>query len=349
MKRVLGLVLALGSAACGGGDAVADTPVPRPEQAVMEDLDRGLVDAIEARVAAVDADPGSPGAWLALGMTNEAHSQHDLALPCYEAAVERDAGDPRTWYRLGLARARGGDLEGARLGVARVLDLDPSYQAARLKLGYLALDAGDAPAARVAFEAAGDQPAARQGLAQADLDEGRAADALARLEDPALMEGANRALTQRLRGLALARLGREAEASAALAAGVGARPVIPDAWSREVGEHKVGASAVLMRARKLLDRGKPAAALELLAPLEGDDDHRVLRLLAAVRARSGRFDLAADALERAAALQPDDPEVVVALASALDHQLRALLPDCHARGIGVRADDLGHDARVGHA
>lgn len=323
MNRLLGVLLVLGPAACGGGGAGVETPVPLPAEAVLADLDRGLVSAIEARAAAVEADPTSAAAWLALGMTYEAHSQHDLSLACYEAAAERGEGDAKVWYRLGLARARGGDLAGARAGVAQALELEPSYGAARLRLGYLALDEGDLAAARAAFEQAGEAPAALQGLAQADLEEGLPEEALGRLEEPALQEGAHRPLTQRLRGLALARLGREEEASAALAAGVGARPVIADPWSRAVGEHKVGASAVLMRARKLLDRGKPEAALELLEPLQGDDDPRVLRLLAAVHARSARFDLAGSCLERAAGLQPDDPEVFVAWASALDQQLRA--------------------------
>ncbi len=333
--RSLPAALTLLLVACGGqggppagAGASGDGP-PLPSEERMTQLDQELAEAIGERARRIEAAPEDGREYLELGMLYEAHSQHDLALPAYERAVALLRDDAKAWYRLGLARARGGDLAGARAALERTLALRPDYTAARLRLGFLLLDAGEPAAAREAFEGAGDLPAALQGLAQADLEQDRPAEALQRLSDPALREGAAAALTERLRGQALARLGRDEQAREALARGRGARPAFADPWTREVSSRKVGVSALLLRARKLLDRGKPDAAAELLQPLEERDDARVLRLLAAIVARQGRYAEAASLLERAAALEPDEPLVVVALASALEQGLRA----SEARGV----------------
>ncbi|MDA1267194.1 MAG: tetratricopeptide repeat protein, partial [Planctomycetota bacterium] len=207
-----------------------------------------------------------------------------------------------------------------------LLELDASYEPARLRLGYLHLDAGDPVSARSVFELVlrktPSEPAALQGLAQCDLDEGEPQSALERLAPASLREGAQRPLTQRLRGLALARLGRNAEAEIALAEGLAAKPVIQDPWSREVNRFKVGLSALIMRAQKLVDRGKVPAALELIEVHRDAGDTRVLRLLGKAYARQGRFADAAGALADAFVLEPDAPELALALAAAYSQDLR---------------------------
>ena len=309
-------------AACGGSVPQAPPLVPRPGPGLSEHLDPELASAIGREVEAIERDPTGFEAWFKLGMTYEAHSQHDLALACYQGAVDLQPASDRARYRLGLALGRSGRLEEAVLELERVLDMTPSYAAARIRLGYLLLDSGRTLDAKEVFRADMGEPAAVQGVAQAELELGNYEEALAVLEDPRVMSGPHRPLTQRLLGLSLARLGRTEEAQAALAMGVAARPVFSDPWSRQVAAFKVGASAIVMRAQKMVDNGRIELALELLGPLRDGADPRVLRLTGVALARAGDFSGAAEALGEALDLEPGDPDLVLALAAALSQCLR---------------------------
>lgn len=309
-------------AACGGPALEPPGAVPMPGPASMEHLDPGLAEAITLGVQAIRADPASSRPWLELGMTYEAHSQHDLSLACYTEAVRLQPESDRAGYRLGLALGRAGRLEDAALELRRVIDVNPDYVAARLRLGYLLLDAGKQGEAKEAFMAVLDEPAAIQGLAQAELELGHPEEALRTLGDPGLMVGPHIPLTKRLVGLALARLGRTQEAQEALALGVGAKPVFADPWSRQVASYKVGTSAIVMRAQKMVDNGRFELALGLLGPLRADGDVRVLRLTGVALARVGDFSGAAEVLSEAVLAEPGDPVLVVALAASLSQCLR---------------------------
>jgi tetratricopeptide (TPR) repeat protein len=320
----IGLLLIGSCGDDGGGDAPPQhQPAPMPSAARLGELDPQLAQAIRAGAAAIEAAPGESRPWLDLGMTYEAHSMHTLAQSCYEGATVLAQEDARAWYRLGLSRVRAGELrEGAR-ALERTLELEPNYNPARLRLGFALLDGGEPERARLAFEGLpADDLVARQGLAQVALESGKPDRTLELLADPALMSGPHRSLTQRLRGRALARTGHAAQAQSALAAGRSAKPSIVDPWSREVARFKVGVSALVLRAGKLVDRGRVPAALELLEPLRAGGDGRVLRLLGSAYAHVGRFADAAECLREAREGEPDDGVLTLALAAALSQDMR---------------------------
>lgn len=322
MKTCALLVTVALLACCDPSASEFRRSIPRPDPERMLRLDLGLAAAIRDGVAAIEQAPGDAQGWLDLGMTYEAHSQHDLAQQCYEAAVGLQPNDARAVYRLALAFGRSGRPFDAVHSLQRVLALAPGYVPASLRLGYAFLDCGQAAAAKEAFQSVGGEVAAVQGIAQAYLELGDPQAALDVLQDPSLLVGGHRPLTQRLLGLSLSRLGRTSEARDALAQGVAAKPVISDSWSRTVARFKVGATALVMRAHKMVDNGRYQLALELLEPLRGEGDHRVLRLTGVALARSGDFSGAAESLGAAAALEPDDPELALALAAALSQCLR---------------------------
>ena len=130
--------------------AVADIPrIPN-----LNELDPGFATAVRDALAAVERDPSSGGAVGALGRLYQAHRYVDQARRCYERAAALDPGTAEWPYYLGfLAAGRGAHNEAAR-HFERVLELRPSYWAARVRLGNALLAAGDLDAAERAFRAA---------------------------------------------------------------------------------------------------------------------------------------------------------------------------------------------------
>ena len=117
-------------------------------------LDPGFVTGVRDAMAAVERDPASGAAIGALGRLYQAHRYIDQARGCYERAAELDPGAAEWPYYLGfLAAGRGANGEAVR-HFERVLELRPSYWAARVRLGNALLAAGDLDGAERAFRAA---------------------------------------------------------------------------------------------------------------------------------------------------------------------------------------------------
>lgn len=314
--RLTGLGTAAGLlAACGG---------PPPEVPVPTDLatfDGELQEAIQNAVTGVLEEHEDAATWLRLGMTYEAHSMHDYALRCYRSAVERAPEDARAWYRLAVAATNDGDAELVAEAYGRMSELAPEYTPARRRHGRWLLELGQFDAARAEFEAAlGSDPedhSSALGLVQVLLEEDRPREVIDALEDPRFARGGHAALAHRVRGLAMVRLGLEGAVDE-LRRGEGARPGGGDPWSREVAELKVGESAVLLRAGRMIDRGQAAVAVQLLEELvtRSADDPRVHRRLAKAYASLQRWEDSARSLLRTAELEPDDPDLFLGIAAA---------------------------------
>jgi len=320
LPQVAALALLLGG--CEGkplGPSSPDAEPPVP--ADLSQFDGELTRAIEQGVALARRASSSAAAWMELGMTYEAHNLHDYALPCYLQASELAPDDPKAWYRLGIAAGNEGDAGLALGSLERVVELAPDYAPARRRLARWYLDLGETAKARAAFEAAlalePEDLSARIGLAQVELEEDDPSAAIARLAAAEFQRGPQAALAHRVRGLAMIRLGAPG-AALELERGEGAKPGGSDPWSRAVAERKVGESALLMRAGRLIDRGQAEAGVELLEELvkTAPDDARVQRRLAKGYALLARWSDAARALSRAIELEPDDPELFLALAAA---------------------------------
>lgn len=320
---LLALLLSACRRAPGPEEGAVRAPVEPPAPATMQGLDEHLAQCLEEKIGAVRARPGDVLPWVELGMTYEAHAMFELAEPCYERAVELDGSQARHWYRLAVAHKRNGRLDAALEAVARTCELAPDYAPALDRRGAWLLELHELEEAARCFERAlaldPADPAAAIGLAQVRLEAGEPERALEGLEDPDLLAGPNGPLARRVRGTALARLGREEEAARELALGKSARTVYPDPWSREVQEHRIGTSAALLKATRLLTRGRADAAAQVLeeARERSPDDSRVLRKLASVYTRLARPADARAALEEAVALEPDDALLRVGLCWAL--------------------------------
>ena len=145
----------------------------------LSDLDPGFATAVRDAVAAVERDPSSGAAVGALGRLYQAHRYVDQARRCYERAAQLDPGVAEWPYYLGfLAAGRGAHKEAARR-FERVLELRPSYWAARVRLGNALLAAGDLNGAEHAFRAA---RSAAPGAPWGELGLGKTARRRGRLE-----------------------------------------------------------------------------------------------------------------------------------------------------------------------
>ena len=314
------IVVAL--ACCAPSDDAGASPgvpieVPRPQG--LADFDAALADAIRARVGTVEEDRSDAQAWLELGMTYEAHLMDELAAPCYERAVALAPDPAAPWYRLAVSYGKLGRSQQALEAVDEALARAPEYGPAHNRRGDWLLQEGrfdEAAACHAAALAldAGDL-AAQLGLARVALERGEPAAALEllapfeELEEP---PPAAVSLAHRLRGTALARLGRSAEAAAELADANSAGPYLPDPWTRRVGRYKRGSAALVLKANRLLGNGRVSAAIELLEGARSDDpnDVHVLRALADAYVRLERNAEAAAVL-RALIDLDDDPQVAL--------------------------------------
>jgi tetratricopeptide (TPR) repeat protein len=292
-----------------------------PAPPTFDGFDVTLARACRQAADAVRARPDDSLAWFRLGMTYEAHVMHDYAEPCYVQAVVLDDGQPKPWYRLAAARERTGDVDGALEAFDRTLALAPDYGPAHRRRARFLVDLGRAEEARVGFQAAlainPDDVSAELGLVQVQLELGRPETALSML---ATLEGTSRgsrAFARRLRALALTRMGRADEVGEGLSRG--ARPGGSDPWMREVTDYKVGGSAVLMRADRMLKGGKVSAAIALLEQHREIEplNSRIHRRLGRAYGMAARWSDSAASMRTAAGLEPDDGGLWQAVAAAL--------------------------------
>lgn len=306
--------------ACSGGAAPA-FEVPWPHS--MAGYDGALVEALEEARGVVLASPADAASWVRLGMLFEAHLQLELAESCYGEAVRLDGAAARSWYRLAAMRGKNGRVAEALDALARVEALEPGYGPAWRRKGWLLLADGRPDEAKTAFERAASldptDSVAQLGQVESELEVGDARAALARLDRLEGIAPSSQAFYHRLRGRALSGLGRFGEAEPELARGRGARVGGADPWMREVNALKIGESAILLRAERMIEGGQAAAAVELLGGLEArdPDDPRVFKRKGRALARIGDWPGAAAALSRASELDPGDLGLALASASAM--------------------------------
>jgi tetratricopeptide (TPR) repeat protein len=182
-------------------------------------------------------------------------------------APERAPG----WWRLGLWRAELGRFDAAEQAFLRALELDP------------------------------DDPSAVVGLARLELDDGRAREALERLD----------ALLRRRPLLHAAHLADRARRALGLPPRLPADQVVAphpwsDPWIDELAELRVGHGEDLAEVLQLVRAGRAEEAVAALEPLlaERPDDTNVQGMYAAACARAGRPEAAVELLRAAAARQP---------------------------------------------
>lgn len=198
-----GVVGSLGSGCAGdgrgedSGGPAAEIPdpagleVPDPELGEMEPALAGVVDELEAGVAArardPQADPGDVGrAFGDLGQLYQVFDLLDAAETAYDNARRLLPEEYRWIYLQALVHLDQGELEAAEQGLERALELRPDSLAAWIRLGDVRLDLARTEQARNAFEEAleldPDAAAAIFGLGRVEAALGRSGAAVAHFE-----------------------------------------------------------------------------------------------------------------------------------------------------------------------
>lgn len=205
--------LVRGALICVGATlAVVAVAVDRARSAVWND-DRRLWEE------AVRRSPENPIARINLGSAHMMRREYAAAEAEFRALLAIDPTYQRAYYNLGLLDLRREKPDAARVSFERAVRLNPLDANAQTQLGILALRAGDLPTAEAGFRAALNvNPAQRDALnnlATIHLQRQEWAAALdlvtaALREDPGFVEASYN------RGVALAGLGRHAEAATVL-------------------------------------------------------------------------------------------------------------------------------------
>ena len=358
---LLGLLLVLGSGACGGctdrsgsgvEPAVESATPESPPEVLAERLDPEIAAQLESLRGAVLEAPSDAGHWAALGMAFEMAGRNGAAERCYRQAELLDPTEPRYPYYTALIRSVAGDLEGALTAMDRVLALDDGYVSAWLYRGQWLLDLGRVEEARDGYQHATvldrGSHVAWVGLARSLLRLGEARQAIA-IAEPLLQRYRHPQVYQLL-GLAYREVGDFDRARMALArARPGPRVSWSDPWNQAKLAYEVGFGAGMRRAEFLLDRGRPAKAIELLEELREDrpDDVALLNNLSVAYGQTGRPELALQVLRESIERHPDYYPFHLNIANryhergeierALEHLDRAIEPQSDT-GLGLATE-----------
>ncbi len=165
-------------------------PVPDPdlsefEPAVRNAL-RSAADRVRGNIGVRDGPDGGSD-FGRLGMLYQAHDLRIPASQCFDNAILLQPGEARWRYYRAFLHQEDGDVEAAIAGYRRVLDLDPEYFPAAVRLGRMYLQTGANDEAAQWFQSAlQTQPgeaAAIAGLGQAEVQLKRYEEAVKHLED----------------------------------------------------------------------------------------------------------------------------------------------------------------------
>jgi len=324
-RRVLSSVSALlltlalpgGFAACGGSPPVSERSIARPlaEQIPqipdLDQLDPAFANSVRSSLAAALVEPASGTAVGALGRLYEAHRYVDQARRCYEIAsrLEPEAAD---WpYHLGVLSAGGGGHEEAARHFERVLELRPSFWAARVRLGNALLAANDLAAAEQAFRrarsAAPATPWGELGLGRTARRRGDFAVAAAHLRT-ALALDPNHREVRYLLAMTERQLGNQARADD-LFRGLSDLEAteLPDPLMEAVRVLQRDAQTLIRTANRLVSEGDHVRAEQLYREvLRLDPDSRDAHLnLGVLHGLADRNREAAASLERAVEIDPE--------------------------------------------
>ena len=111
-------------------------------------------DALQAARRAVDADPESAPAAIALSYVQQSRLELEAARDTLLGAVAANPGNPLARARLAELQLALGDLDASRESAARAVELEPALARTHMVSGYAALSQIDTAAATAAFETA---------------------------------------------------------------------------------------------------------------------------------------------------------------------------------------------------
>ncbi len=266
--------------------------------------------------------PGLAEAYGKLARVYEAQGLDDAALTVYRRAIELgDGEDLYAWhYHAGLVAARLGRADEARGSLERALELKPDYTPVYMRLGDLALDAGDLDRAKKMFDeyvkrrsddAAGSLALARLAGKRGDWQ------AVVNQVNAAREIGAIGGQGHELLSTAYAHLGSDEKAKEhkALAESAPGEVRIQDELEKLVLDLRTGPEMLKEELAVHLARGdfREAAdvAERLVKKSEGGDPKELAlawNLLAQSRLMLKQYDAALTAVARALTYAPNEPE-----------------------------------------
>jgi len=288
----------------------------------LSNVSAAVRELVDRHVALVRVSPSSAEEWATLGLVYAANELWNPALPCFVRASELDPTDPVYSLHAALSYTATDDTESCRALLRDIHERFPDYAPALDHHGYVLLELGEFEEAEQMFrrllEIEGFTSQALAGLADCALRAGDPERALGFLERAKAFPMSPS--TKYIRGLALARLGREEEARADLTGQEEARRwAIPDRLSYRRAIYAVSLSAQLKEAQNHLEGGRLALAVQILeAGLERHPDDGSLKgILGSAYTKDARPYLALPLLEEAIAEFGDDPHLRVNLATVL--------------------------------
>ena len=267
------------------------------EEDRIEDMDAHLAEAI-------DADPMLPAPHLMRALSLSLLDRPEEARASCLHAISLAPEDPVAHFNLGRIESGEGNNDAALAAFQKALDLAPDYVPARFAALEMLHQFGrsrDALAcANEGLDDDAEEPGFHfhRGVALHAL--GRGEEALTSYREALRLEPDSPEALMNM-SLVLMDLGRK---NLAVAASEKASKLAPDNVETKLG---------LARAYRASDRDADALNAALQAQHEHPDSIEPLRLLTELALDEGNFELAAQHLQRALDLAPDDPEIWVSL------------------------------------
>lgn len=292
-----------------------------PSTSSLEQLPREVAELIASLRTAALAAPDDPRAHGALGFAYEASGLWPDAERTFARALELAPRDPTLRLHRAIA-LENLDRDDEAVSLLDALTREaPKFAPAHQRLGVACVRRGELERAEAAFRAtvelAPREAHGHVGLAQVALANDAPDVALEHLAR-ALERAPDDKLAHYLRGTALVRLERAAEAEPELRLGANADVrYLRDAGAAEVDRYAVGPTRTLDKALRALNGGKVAEAIALLEAQRASDPtaQKILVTLGTAYARAGRVDDALAVFADAGRNDPRDPLVPINVAA----------------------------------
>lgn len=316
-----------GWAASGARAEQAATPIPAPnleqvEAAIAEQL-RGLRADLDALLVRDDPDPAALlEAYADLGQSYLAYSMLEPGFAALDNAMRLDPEDYRWPYLAGRVAQELNQLDRAADLLGRVLELEPDYLPALIRLGDLELVRQRLEPARrwyeKALEVAPGSPAANYGLGQIAVSENRPEDAIGHFQEVLRVQPSATAVHYPL-GLAYRDTGDMDAARRHLAqrGEVGVKTFDP--LGDALAERVVGAGLYVSRGNVAYTQGNYNMAIQAYTKaVDADPTNEIaVQGLASAYARAGRPEEAIGVYEEILQRTPDDAVILYNLGTLL--------------------------------
>lgn len=202
-------------------------------QAIIALVHNDKDQALRLARKAIELNPASPAAHIALSYAQQARFQIDEASASVRKAIELDSNSALAWARLAELEMSAGDLDAALAAAQRATALEPGLARTQSVLGFAYLARIDTAAARQAFDKAIEldqaDPLSRLGLGLAKIREGELSAGREQIEIAVCLDPGN-SLTRSYVGKAYYEEKRDRLAAAQFDAARNLDPRDPTPW-----------------------------------------------------------------------------------------------------------------------